>query len=178
MDSGRVTLRPFRVSDVDDFILWAGDDQVTRNIRWKTVTSKEEALTFIKDVCIPHPWRRSICIDDRSIGFVSVYRWSGNDICKADIAYAIAAKYWGQGITTKAVKMAVSEVFKDFPDLVRLQAFAAVENKASQRVLEKAGFTKEGLLRKYTYLKGQLKDLVIYSFLSTDISVAVDDELL
>ncbi|KAJ9682253.1 hypothetical protein PVL29_018234 [Vitis rotundifolia] len=178
MDSGRVTLRPFRVSDVDDFILWAGDDQVTRNIRMKTVTSKEEALTFIKDVCIPHPWRRSICIDDRSIGFVSVYRWSGNDICKADIAYAIAAKYWGQGITTKAVKMAVSEAFKDFPDLVRLQAFAAVENKASQRVLEKAGFTKEGLLRKYTFLKGQLKDLVIYSLLSTDISVAVDDKLL
>nr|CAN76024.1 hypothetical protein VITISV_027073 [Vitis vinifera] len=148
MDSGTVTLRPFRVSDVDDFILWAGDDQVTRNIRWKTITSKEEALTFIKEVCIPHPWRRSICIDDRSIGFVSVYRWSGNEICKADIAYGIAAKYWGQGITTKAVKMAVLEVFKDFPDLVRLQAFAAVENKASQRVLEKAGFTKEGLLRK------------------------------
>ena len=178
MDSGTITLRPFRVSDVDDFILWAGDDQVTRNIRWKTITSKEEALTFIKEVCIPHPFCRSICIDDRSIGFVYVIRGSGADRHKADMGYGVAAKYWGQGIATKNVKMVISEVFKDFPDLVRLQAVAVVENIASQRVLEKAGFTREGLLRKYTFLKGQLKDLVIYSFLSTDITVAVDDKLL
>ncbi|XP_059598857.1 uncharacterized protein LOC132255117 [Vitis vinifera] len=74
MDSESLTLRPFRVSDVDDLILWAGDEQVTRTIRWKTITSKEEALTFIKEVCIPHPFCRSICIDDRSIGFVYVIR--------------------------------------------------------------------------------------------------------
>ena len=178
MDSESLTLRPFRVSDVDDLMLWAGDEQVTRTIRWKTITSKEEALTFIKEVCIPHHFCRSICIDDRSIGFVLVIRWSGGDRHKADIGYGVAAKHWGQGIATKAVKMVISEVFKDFPDLVRLQAFAVVENIASQRVLEKAGFTREGLLRKYTFLKGQLKDLVIYSFLTTDISVAVDDELL
>ncbi|KAJ1417066.1 GNAT domain [Sesbania bispinosa] len=168
VDLSRISLRPFKLSDVDDFLLWAGDDQVTRNIRWKTCGSREEALNFIRDVCIPHPWRRSICLDDRSIGFVSVKPWSGDDRCKADIGYAISVAYWGQGITTKALKIAVSQVFKDFPNLLRLQAFADVENKASQRVLEKAGFLKEGILRKYTYLKGNIKDLVVFSFLSTD----------
>ncbi|XWS39275.1 hypothetical protein CRYUN_Cryun18bG0037100 [Craigia yunnanensis] len=59
--------------------LFAGDDQVTRYLRWKTLVSKEEALTYIKDVCIPHPWRRSICIDDHSIG--------------ANFGYGIAVKY-------------------------------------------------------------------------------------
>lgn len=49
--------------------------------------------------------------------------------------------------------MALSQVFKDFPDVVRLQAFADVENKGSQRVLEKAGFQREGHLRKYSHLK-------------------------
>ncbi|RVW70265.1 putative N-acetyltransferase p20 [Vitis vinifera] len=177
MDSESLTLRPFRVSDVDDLMLWAGDEQVTRTIRWKTITSKEEALTFIKEVCIPHPFCRSICIDDLSIGFVYVIRGSGADRQKASMGYGVAAKYWGQGIATKTVKMVISEVFKDFPDLVRLQAVAVVENIASQRVLEKAGFTREALLRKHSFLKGQLKDLVIYSLLSTDSNGAVDDEV-
>ncbi|KAF7115538.1 hypothetical protein RHSIM_RhsimUnG0051900 [Rhododendron simsii] len=58
------------------------------------------------------------------------------------------------GITTKAVKMALPQVFEEFPDIVRLQAFADVEN------LKKIGFLKEGHLRKYTYVKGNLKGLV------------------
>ncbi|KAK7284287.1 hypothetical protein RJT34_19031 [Clitoria ternatea] len=168
MDGCRISLRAFKASDVDDLMIWAGDEEVTRNIRWKTCGSREEALAFIRDVCIPHPWRRSICLHDRSIGFVSVYPWSGDERCKADIGFAIATKHWGQGITTIALKIALSQVFKDFPDLLRLQAFADVHNKASQRVLEKAGFLREGVLRKYTYLKGNIKDLVVYSFLSTD----------
>lgn len=146
MDFSRITLRPFRLSDVDDLLLWAGDDRVTKSIRWKTLTSKEEALTFIREVCIPHPWRRSICIDHRSMGFVSVLPGSGDERCRAEIGYALAVEYWGQGIATEALKLAIPQVFKDFPEVLRLQAFAAVENLASQRVLEKAGFLKEGLL--------------------------------
>lgn len=90
---------------------------------------------------------------------------SGDDRHKADLGYAIAAKYWGQGITTKAVEVAIPQVFKDFPNLVSLQALADLENKASQRGLEKAGFQKEGVLRRYGYLKGNIKDLVSYSLL-------------
>ncbi|XP_062006791.1 uncharacterized protein LOC133723936 [Rosa rugosa] len=163
-----ITLRPFRLSDVEDLMTYAGDEQVTLNLRWKTLTTKEEAFTFLKDVCIPHPWRRSICIDDRSIGFISVFPWSGDESHKADMGYGIAPKYWGQGIVTEVVKTAVPLVFRDLPHLLRLQAFAYSENKASQRVLEKAGFQREGLLRKYEYIKGEIIDMVVYSFLSTD----------
>lgn len=163
-----LTLRPFRLSDVDDFMLWAGDDRVMKFIRWTVFTSKERALAFIRDVCIPHPWRRSICLDGRCIGFVSVYPWSGEDLCKADVGYAVA-EYWGRGIATKALRMAVPEVFRSFPDVVRLQAFVSVENMGSQRVLEKVGFQKEGTLRKYCYIKGEIKDLIAYSFLSSDL---------
>ncbi|KAJ4954713.1 hypothetical protein NE237_011496 [Protea cynaroides] len=168
MDSSRISLRPFKLSDVDDFMEWAGDDQVTRFLRWKTFASRDEASNFIKDVCIPHPWRRSICLDDHSIGFVSIFPASGDDRCRADLGYALAVKCWGQGIATIAVKMALASVFKDLPDVVRLQAKADVDNKASQRVLEKAGFLKEGMLRKYSFHKGQIRDLVLYSFLATD----------
>ncbi|KAH0726730.1 hypothetical protein KY290_002512 [Solanum tuberosum] len=168
MDSSRMSLRPFKLTDVDDMMLWAGDDRVTQTIRWNTLTSKEEALTFIKDVCIPHPCRRSICIDDRSIGFVSVFPGSGDDRSRADVGYAVAFEYWGQGIGTEALKMTIPQVYSEFPEVIRLQALVDVENKASQRVLEKVGFTKEGKLRKYGYHKGKLVDLFMYSLLSTE----------
>jgi RimJ/RimL family protein N-acetyltransferase len=163
-----ITLRPYKESDADDFLGYAGDDQVTRFTRWNTFSCKEEALVYIKDFCIPHPYCRSICVNDRSIGFVYIRQESGDDKCRAELGYAIAAKYWGQGVTTRALKMAISDGLRSFPDLVRLQARVDVENKASQRVLEKLGFLKEGVLRKYMYNKGKVIDLVVYSLLSTD----------
>ncbi|KAM7274403.1 hypothetical protein ACFE04_029067 [Oxalis oulophora] len=169
--SNTITLRPFKLTDVDDFFSWASDDQVTKNLRWNSLSSKEEALTFINDKCIPHPWYRSICIYDRSIGLVSVWPGSGDEEGlghRAVIGYALSAEYWGQGIATKAVRIAVHQVFKDHTDLVRLEAYIDVENKASQRVVEKCGFTNEGLLRNYICLKGKIIDVFIFSFLSTD----------
>ncbi|KAE9598101.1 hypothetical protein Lalb_Chr15g0076951 [Lupinus albus] len=47
-------------------LLWGGDDEVTQNMSWETCGSREEALEFIRDVCIPHPWGKSICLDDGS----------------------------------------------------------------------------------------------------------------
>ncbi|RID71126.1 hypothetical protein BRARA_C03083, partial [Brassica rapa] len=117
-------------------------------------TSEEEALVFMRDACLPHPWRRSISIDDRSIGFISVFPETGDDSIN-----------WGKGIATRAVSIAVPQVFNDLPHVLRLQAFVQTQNKASQRVLEKVGFQREGLLRKYSYLKGEIHDVFVYSLL-------------
>ena len=111
--------------------------------------------------------------DDRSIGFVSIFRESGGDRHRACLGYAVSREYWNRGVATVAVKLAVNQVFKDYPDLVRLQGFVDVENEASQRVLDKCGFVKEGLLRKYSNVKGRIKDVFVYSLLSTDLSAEV-----
>ncbi|XP_075095393.1 uncharacterized protein LOC107824832 [Nicotiana tabacum] len=96
---------------------------------------------------------------------------SCDDRSRGDVGYAIAVEYWGQGIATNAVKMTIPQVYNDFPEIVRPQALADVENKASQRVLVKAGFIKEGILRKYGYHKGKIVDLVMYSLLSTESDI-------
>ena len=62
------------------------------------------------------------------------------------------------------------QVFKDFPNLVRLQALKIWRTW----LLKKAGFLKEGVLRKYTFIKGEIKDLVVFSFLSTGEIPSVD----
>ncbi|KAK2637631.1 hypothetical protein Ddye_025426 [Dipteronia dyeriana] len=50
--------------------------------------------------------------------------------CRDDVWYAVVEEFWGQEVATKAVKIALGEVFKDFPEVVRLQAYVDVENKA------------------------------------------------
>jgi len=69
---------------------------------------------------------------------------------------------------TKAVKLAVKSVFEEMKGLERVEALVDVENKGSLKVLEKVGFLKEGVLRKYIVLKGRTRDMVMFSFLSTD----------
>ncbi|KAJ0249721.1 GNAT domain-containing protein [Hirschfeldia incana] len=169
IDLSRVTLRPFSLTDARDFLRWASDVRVTGNLRWQTFTSEEEALVFVRDVCLPHPWRRSICIDDRSIGFISVFPETGDDRFKAHIGYGLSHEDWGNGIATRAVSTAVPQVFNDLSHVLRLQAFVQTQNKASQRVLEKVGFQKEGLLRKYSNVKGEIHDVYVYSLLSSDL---------
>ncbi|KAF7847506.1 hypothetical protein BT93_L2891 [Corymbia citriodora subsp. variegata] len=163
-----IALRPFELSDAGDFLSWAGDDRVTRYLRWDSVPSLEAAESYLRDVAIPHPWRRSICLGSRSIGYVSVRPGSGDERCRAHVGYAVGAEFWGRGFATAALRMAAHRVFDEMPDLVRLEAFVEVENKGSQRVLEKVGFVKEGLLRKYGICKGEVRDMYVYSLLSTD----------
>ncbi|KAL6956515.1 hypothetical protein U1Q18_042435 [Sarracenia purpurea var. burkii] len=168
MDSSKISLRPFKVSDADDFLSWAKDERVTHYLRWGPITTGEDAVKHLKEVAIPHPWRRSICVDDRSIGYVSIRPRPRNDRHRAHLGYAISADFWGKGIMTAALKMAISSVFMDVPYLVRVEGMVEEENKRSQRVLEKVGFRKEGLLRKYGFNRGEIKDMFVYSFLSTD----------
>lgn len=67
------------------------------------------------------------------------------------------------------VKHVVEAAFKEFPYLERLEARVDVENVASQRVLEKAGFEREGVLRKYLFIKGKSIDIVMFSILSVKL---------
>ncbi|GMY27371.1 putative n-acetyltransferase p20 [Fagus crenata] len=78
-----------------------------------------ENVGFLKEGLL----RKSICIDDRSIGFVIIMPRSGDDQCRADVGRALSAEYWGHGIATRAVKMAINEGLKEFPDVIRLQAY-------------------------------------------------------
>ncbi|KAK4425657.1 putative [ribosomal protein S5]-alanine N-acetyltransferase [Sesamum alatum] len=170
-ESSNITLRPIALSDVDDLMVWATDDRVTKFCLWETYTSKEQAVEYIKNQAIPHPWLRAVCIRNHAIGSITVTPCSGYGSCRAELGYVLAHKHWGKGIATRAVKMVVSMIFKEWPHLKRLQAVVHVENKGSQRVLEKAGFQREGVLRSYELLKGKAVDMVMFSILGNNSSV-------
>jgi RimJ/RimL family protein N-acetyltransferase len=85
------------------------------------------------------------------------YKWM-------EIAYGLIPNERGKGYGTEAVQLVVDYLFLS-KDLVRIQAIADVRNKASQGVLEKAGFQREGTIRKSIFNRGELRDYYLYSIL-------------
>ncbi len=67
---------------------------------------------------------------------------------KALVGYVIDQKYWGQGVASQALEKML-ETLSAMPNIIRVWATCAVENAGSIRVLEKCGFEKEGLLKKW-----------------------------
>ena len=110
-DFSNLNLRKLDLSDVDDFMVWATDNKVSQFCSWETYKSKEDALKYIADVVIPHPWFRAICIGDRPIGAISVAPSKGSDSCRGEIGYVLGSKYWGKGIATRVVKMVAADIF-------------------------------------------------------------------
>lgn len=163
-----ISIRRFELSDVDDYMVWASDDEVSKFCSWDTYTNKEDLLKYMKETVLSHPWFRAICVAGRPVGAISVSLGSGNERCRGELGYVLGSRHWGKGIVTAAVRLVVGSIFNEVEGLERVDALVDVDNKASQRVLEKAGFHKEGLLRSYMIQKGRKRDMVMYSFISTD----------
>lgn len=168
MGDHKISFRLMDLDDADAMMEWATDAAVAKFCRWDPYTSKQQAIDYIKSNVIPHPYHPAICVDNMPVGAISVTKNSGGDSCRGELGYVLASKWWGKGIATKAVKILVSTIFDEWAQLERLEALVDVENKGSQRVLEKAGFTREGVLRSYVILKGRVCDMVMFSILRSD----------
>jgi ribosomal-protein-alanine N-acetyltransferase len=160
----KMILKTFTSTDIDDFMEWAADDEVTKYMMWNSYASRSDAENFFTNVVEKHPWFKAICFGEKVIGSITLDKGRGAHSCKAELGYVIARKYWGKGFATGAIQLAVEIGFKDL-DVERIEAYVDPDNIGSQRVLEKNGFTKEGLLKKCVVQKGVVKNRFLYSFL-------------
>lgn len=85
----------------------------------------------------------------------------------AELGYALSTPYQGRGIVPRALDVLVSVLFRE-TRIERIEARCAVENRASRRVLESAGFREEGLLRGYFRLGGHRVDNLLFALLRAD----------
>ncbi|XP_057545892.1 uncharacterized protein LOC130824890 [Amaranthus tricolor] len=176
-EKSEISIRPYKLSDVDDFMQWACDSQVLKysllQFQISPNSSKEHVIKYFQDNVLSHPYYKAICLHNRAIGSVVLDRQPGKfglDKGRAQLSYALGSQYWGHGITTTAVRKTVLAAFKELHNLVRIQAFVEIPNKGSEKVLQKVGFVKEGVLRNYAMIvDGEGMDLNVYSILPSDI---------
>ena len=104
--------------------------------------------------------------DGNVIGSVGVFRQENIHRFTAELGYYIAEPYWGMGIMTEAVRRVCAFIFEN-TDIVRIFAHPYAHNRASCRVLEKAGFQFEGTLRQNAFKNSQVMDMELYAKLKS-----------
>lgn len=102
--------------------------------------------------------------DGTKIGFIAHFHVLHPSGSKLEIGYTLVPSERGKGHCTEAVQIMVDFLFLS-RETMRIQATTDTRNLASQKVLEKTGFKKEGTLRKYIFVRGELRDAYLYSIL-------------
>lgn len=85
----------------------------------------------------------------------------------AEVGYALGSQHQGRGLMVRALALLVGDLFAQTP-LERIEARCSIDNHASQRVLERVGFEREGRLRAYFRLHGRRVDNYLYAVLRGD----------
>ncbi|MDP2944244.1 MAG: GNAT family N-acetyltransferase [bacterium] len=107
-------------------------------------------------------WNYTILYENKVVGGIG-FKINQHRKHIGEIGYFIDEEYWGRGIAVKAVKLAEKEGFKKI-GLSRIEVLMRPENKASEKVAIKSGYTKEGLLRKYVKdIKGKIHNVWLYA---------------
>jgi RimJ/RimL family protein N-acetyltransferase len=100
--------------------------------------------------------------DDAKVGYIA--HFPAAEKLGVEIGYVMVPSERSKGYCTEAAKIMVDYLFLS-KDIVRVQAHTDVRNVGSQKVLEKAGFSKEGALRKSSFIRGEWRDNFVYSIL-------------
>ncbi|MCL1829530.1 MAG: GNAT family N-acetyltransferase [Oscillospiraceae bacterium] len=127
--------------------------------------TEKDAAEFIKAIPAAEKdtqYAFAITYEGKVIGGIGVFRKENVHRLSAEMGYYIAEPYWGKGIMTAAVRQACEFVFSK-TDIVRIFAEPYAHNDASCRVLEKAGFQFEGVLRQNAIKNGSLTDMKMYA---------------
>jgi RimJ/RimL family protein N-acetyltransferase len=152
IDTHRLRLREPRVSDAGEiFRAYTQDADVCRFMVWAPHASEADTRGFLEG-CVA-AWQGGVRLpyvitakgSDVPIGMIEA-RPQGTTL---DIGYVLARAHWGQGLMPEAIR-ALAGAALAVPRIFRVQATCDVDNIPSQRVLEKAGFTREGRLERLT----------------------------
>jgi RimJ/RimL family protein N-acetyltransferase len=143
------------------------DPEVTRYMIWNTHRTIDDARSFLSS-CearwqsgAEYFWVITECPKDEAIGGIS-YRLKGDS---ADFGYVLNRNHWRRGIATEAVRAVVSWICS-MESIRRVWATCDVENIASARVLEKAGFIREDVLPASTVrpnISSEPRDTYLYA---------------
>lgn len=110
---------------------------------------------------------RAIEVDGILAGIIGVEQQKDVYRKTAKMGYWLGKTYWGRGIMTEAVRQCIPMAFQQL-DIVKLYANTFATNPASRRVLEKAGFTREAILKKAVYKNGEVMDYHLYALFARE----------
>lgn len=168
-----IELREFKASDCQSIHQYASDMEVVKYELWGP-NSEAQTQEFLKFAirCQSEQPRQTFelaIIERKSNQLIGACGLRVKDAVHAegDIGYTLRKESWGMGYGTEAAKLLIHFGFSNLK-LHRIWATCHEENKASARVLEKAGMLREGLLRKNRLQRGEWRSSLLYAILENE----------
>lgn len=165
LNLGDLRVRSWHRSDVDALVRHANNPRIAENLRDQfphpyTRRDGIDYLNYVRDMEV----ETSFAIEYESGPIGGVGFLLGADIARisAEIGYWLSEIYWGRGFATRVVQATSDWAFDNYK-LTRIFAMAFSYNVGSMRVLEKAGFVREGVMRKSAIKNGVVLDQVLYA---------------
>lgn len=160
------TIRPWRLDDAESLAKHANNRKVWLALRdlFPHPYSVNDAHEFLERSITERP-ATNFCIevDGAAAGGIGIRLHRDVHRHTAELGYWLGESFWGRGIMSESVAAAFMHFcFDNFP-LRRLYAEPFANNRASARVLEKAGFVYEGRLKNNVIKNGELLDSLLYA---------------
>ena len=176
LTDGVMTLRPYRVSDIDS-VYEAVRESIPELSVWMSWChpdySIEETGTWIESQ--PDKWEKGaeynfaisyntgpLCLGGCGLNVID------HDCGIANLGYWVRTSQTNKGIATAATLLTAQFAFNELK-LNRVELTIAVDNQASLRVADKAGATREGILRNRVMKNDTPSDAVVFSFIPQDL---------
>jgi ribosomal-protein-alanine N-acetyltransferase len=110
----------------------------------------------------------SIHVDGALAGDIELNHIDRGTWQTGNVGYLVDAPFRGRGVATAALRLVIRESFEELR-LHRLDAGVLLTNLPSQRVLEKAGFRRIGVLERHFYIAGEWRDHLWYELIGPDV---------
>lgn len=175
LETDRLILRQVTKDDANSLLKYLSDKEVMMYVGLEPFKSIDDALDEIS-------WYRSIfekrtgirwgiTLKDQeevigSCGFLNLV----SQHYRSEIGVELSREHWGKEIASEAFEAVIKYGF-DQMNLQRIEALIEPPNIPSQKLAEKQGFVREGLLRSYEFTCGKFDDLYMYSLLKQEFNV-------
>ena len=166
----RCVLRRWRAADIGPLVRHANNINVSRYLRdrFPYPYTRKDARAFLAMAGgdADHT-RLAIDVDGEAVGGIGASVGSDIERFSAEVGYWLGESYWGRGIATEALVLFSEHVFERL-NLLRLFAVAAAANVASARVLAKAGYQQEGVMRCAAVKFGLPNDQLLFARINSN----------
>ncbi|GAB6109527.1 GNAT family N-acetyltransferase [Fusibacter bizertensis] len=174
IESEALILRKIEHDDINDFFELCSDEALFKYKPGKAKTNKEAVDNMINHYERDFNKKKTIFLgiylkneNSKLIGLGEIFDFD-HKTNVVTFGYTINRHYWGRGFATKYTKMVLDFLINEV-EINRVQAFVMPENVSSQKVLEKCGFVKEGIIRQGHFWKDKgIVDLIMYSILKKE----------
>jgi ribosomal-protein-alanine N-acetyltransferase len=158
------TLRPWRLADAPSLVTHANNPNVARQLRdrFPHPYTAADARQFIQSIANARPTMTfAITAGGEAIGGTGFAPGADVERFSAEVGYWLGEPFWGRGITADAVRLVSAYAFTTC-NMLRLFALPFADNAQSIRVLEKAGYGREAILRASSVKEGRPRDQALY----------------